>query len=615
MCNDGTDAMLYLDEGCGQQQDRWVVHFAGGGGCTNEEQCRERNRNANTSILTSSNLLPGTITGRDILSSDATENPQFHHYCHAFVPYCTSDYWLASASSTGPENLSFLGATVFLEAVEYLIREGMENASDVVVVGSSAGAIGVLNSIPWLSGILPHANLSVIIDSGWFVNFNNTYQAIASADLVQKFINSSNAPLCQLVDSNDIPCCLVPTCILFSQNLTLSSPPPILVLTSMYDSYLLSFALGLVTASLDDTGVASAARAIYAAYAYGSALQTAAVSVHTALPHVSFFMPSCTQHIFLASSSLWEPGGLLERTSVNALVVQRYFEVFNPINPGLWNSVQINDVSIRSIIQMWYGNTSAGSLYVEDSCTGLFCTPYCKNLVGLYRYRYFEWWNWIILIMGALVVYGPILPKLILYVQQRWLLWQQKQYALTKTTRRLCRQGTIFTSISCMNLSYKVANSRLKALKNAFNALKVKKSGSTTMEDMSKHESQSESSHDAKADTTAPVEGNVDPRGIIINDVNFYVNPGELVAIMGPTGCGKTTLLDVLLGQRSSRDVEVCIVATERAETLCVCMHGSLSLYVYSKAILHRCRLPIIPELPRSGFNLCFLQMVYSAYS
>ena len=327
----------------------------------------------------------------------------------------------------------------------------------------------------------------------------------------------------------------------------------------MYDSYLLSFALSLVTGNLDDTGVASASRAIYAVYAYGSALQTAAVSVHTALPHVSFFMPSCTQHIFLASSSLWEPGGLLERTSVNALVVQRYFEVFNPINPGLWNSVQIDGVSIRSIIQMWYDNTSTGSLFVEDSCTGLFCTPYCKSLVRLYRYRYFEWWNWIILIVGALVVYGPILPKLILYVQQRLLLWEQKKYTLTRTTRRLCRQGTIFTSISCMNLSYKVANSRLKTVKNALNALKVKKRGSTTMEDMSKQaESQSESSCNAKADTTALVEGKVDPRGIIINDVNFYINPGELVAIMGPTGCGKTTLLDVLLGQRSSRDVEVC---------------------------------------------------------
>ena len=567
MCNDGTDAMLYLDEDCGRQQDGWVVHFAGGGGCTDEQQCRERNRNMKTNILTSSRLLPGSITGRDILSADANENPKFHRYCHAFVPYCTSDYWLASAPSSGPGNFSFLGATVFLSAVEYLIQEGMENTTEVVIVGSSAGAIGVLNSIPWLSGVLPHANLSVIIDSGWFVNFNNTYQAIASADIVQKFINSSTSPLCQLVDSNGVPCCLIPTCILLSQNLTISSPPPILVITSMYDSFLLSFALRRVTETLDE-GVVSAAKAIYTVYAYGSALQTAAASVHAALPHVSFFMPSCTQHIFLASSSLWEQGGLLESTSVNALIVQRYFEAFNPIFPGLWNSVEIEDVSIKSIIHLWYNSTSGGSLFVEDSCSGLFCTPYCKNLVKLLSgySGYSEWWEWTTLVLGLLVVYSPILPKILLYIQQKWLLWQQKKYALVMTTKKLCRQGTIFTSISCMDLSYKVANSKLKAVKDALGTWKTKGCvHSTTVEDVRQQEGQIEGFADAKAASDAKVTDatvvSVDPNRII-HDVNFYINPGELVAIMGPTGSGKTTLLDVLMGQRSSSSVEVCLLWT-----------------------------------------------------
>lgn len=571
MCNDGTDAMLYLDEDCGGQQDGWVVHFAGGGGCTSEEQCRDRNSNVHTNILTSSNSLPGTIVGHDILSSDAYENPQFHGYCHAFVPYCTSDYWLASVPSPGPGNFNFLGATVFRDAVEFLVQEGMENASDVVVVGSSAGAIGALNSISWLPGLLPNASLSIIIDSGWFVNFNNTYQAIASGDLVQKFINSSNSPLCQLVDSNGIPCCLIPTCILFSQNLTISSPPPILVLTSMYDSFLLSFALRLATETLNDAGVTAAAKAIYAVYAYGSALQTAAASVHTALPHVSFFMPSCTQHIFLASSSLWEPGGLLESTSVNSLTVQEYFEVFNPIYPGLWNSVQIEGVSIRSFIQTWYNSTASGSLFVEDSCSGLFCTPYCKNLVKLlYRYKYNEWWDWIVLVVGIVVVYGPILPKVVLYVQQRWLLWQQKKYAFAITTKKLCRQSTVVTSISCMNLSYKVTDSKLKAVKNAFGAWKAKWRGSATSEQTSEQKSCSESS-DAVMNTSDPIALNVGPRGII-NDVNFYINPGELVAIMGPTGSGKTTLLDVLMGQRTSTSVEVCVAYVRDCACMCVCM-------------------------------------------
>jgi zinc transport system ATP-binding protein len=35
---------------------------------------------------------------------------------------------------------------------------------------------------------------------------------------------------------------------------------------------------------------------------------------------------------------------------------------------------------------------------------------------------------------------------------------------------------------------------------------------------------------------------------IILNELNFYVNAGEIVAIIGPNGSGKTTLLKAILG-------------------------------------------------------------------
>ena len=34
---------------------------------------------------------------------------------------------------------------------------------------------------------------------------------------------------------------------------------------------------------------------------------------------------------------------------------------------------------------------------------------------------------------------------------------------------------------------------------------------------------------------------------ILINDMNIKVEPGQMVAIVGPTGAGKTTLVDLLL--------------------------------------------------------------------
>ena len=36
---------------------------------------------------------------------------------------------------------------------------------------------------------------------------------------------------------------------------------------------------------------------------------------------------------------------------------------------------------------------------------------------------------------------------------------------------------------------------------------------------------------------------------VILEDVSFVVNPGEWVGLVGPNGCGKTTLLRIIVGQ------------------------------------------------------------------
>ena len=50
---------------------------------------------------------------------------------------------------------------------------------------------------------------------------------------------------------------------------------------------------------------------------------------------------------------------------------------------------------------------------------------------------------------------------------------------------------------------------------------------------------------------------------IVLRDVSFVVNPGERVALVGPNGCGKTTLLRIIIGQEQSDAGEVHFTPTD----------------------------------------------------
>ena len=38
----------------------------------------------------------------------------------------------------------------------------------------------------------------------------------------------------------------------------------------------------------------------------------------------------------------------------------------------------------------------------------------------------------------------------------------------------------------------------------------------------------------------------------ILQDISFSINPGERMGLIGPNGCGKTTLLQILAGEDSA---------------------------------------------------------------
>lgn len=48
----------------------------------------------------------------------------------------------------------------------------------------------------------------------------------------------------------------------------------------------------------------------------------------------------------------------------------------------------------------------------------------------------------------------------------------------------------------------------------------------------------------------------------ILKGISLYFNPGSMIGIMGSSGCGKTTFLDLLTGRRSSGKFNVRILVT-----------------------------------------------------
>ena len=552
---------MYVDDG---QSTEWVIFFEGGGGCRDISHCITRSEDVNTKVLTSSRdfLKIPEVKGEDILSSESNRSEYFHNYRHVLVPYCSSDYWLGNVSRKEYSgNFSFLGEVIMKATVQKLMDYGLSNATKVVLYGVSAAAVGLLNHLKWIHSQLPGVNLSLILDSGLFVNHNNVYQYLYSKEMSENMLSSY--PLCQQKDEFGVPCCLLPACLLLNGDIAAIPHVRILFISSMYDSYLLRFALQLAISSLDprDDAVPLMTRSINEVYSYGSSLLSHASLLHFSLPQISFIMPSCTQHNFVASSDLWNEGGLLKK-AFNRSAVLDFAVVDNDIRPGLWNSISINGKTIQNHIGFWHTSTNE-SIFITDSCKELFCSVGCQEFVKLMSedFEISMWWEWLIFGFALLLVYGPLCPKLILLGQQKWLFWLQKKYVRVKTSQKLNKQGSLFTSVSCNGLTYRVNRdftcmSKGKQLLSSLAECNAcnRMSSTASVEDINSRDENCILPSVSPHDSSSGPSGKKD----IIHDVNLYINPGELVAIMGPTGSGKTTLLDVLLGHRAGGIMEVC---------------------------------------------------------
>ena len=286
-----------------------------------------------------------SVEGRDILSSDCRENPTFWSHGHVLVPYCSSDLWLGSDERHDQQcdcwdqdcfrynptsedlQFTFRGQTIFRSVLQTLDRlYNLKTASEIVLVGSSAGGVGVLNSAKWVRDTFQNVSLKVITDSSWFINFRNSLVEVFGTDTAN---SAGGSQLFDLLDSNEAcndtrlgyPCCVSSPCILQERSPVddeyyFPRDVPLFSLSGLYDIFLLSNSLSRL-GDLDDpslTTVGFAQDLIITIGEYGGALNTSILDIasrgsRNRLPF-TYFSPQCFQHRYLATSSLAEPGNL-----------------------------------------------------------------------------------------------------------------------------------------------------------------------------------------------------------------------------------------------------------------------------------------------------------------
>ena len=311
---------------------KWIVFLEGGGGCTSPVSCNERfieqnirrqyqefrngkfvvnvakawDRYRNEPLKVTSKLMtslwrfsprspgmatsssniskesPGniwTVEGRDILSTDEEENPDFYHYNHVLVPYCSSDVWLKNTNNfrkvmnknftfqfkpnfTEDFQFTFRGVAIFRSVIEDLYSyHGLGGAVEVLLAGSSAGGVGALNHASWLNSVFKKqgsTRLRVLLDSAWFIDFKGEIVNQFAPSELKKLLRTKeiletctpfNKDFVVVKGQNDEEQNAIMACVsahLFLARNRFPKDVPLLTIFSRYDLYLLARSVAAV---------------------------------------------------------------------------------------------------------------------------------------------------------------------------------------------------------------------------------------------------------------------------------------------------------------------------------------------------------------------------------
>ena len=422
------------------------------------------------------------VIGKDLLSGKASENPLFYNFTRILVPYCSQDAFLADRSNPnipdpsnytvndrtfnntdGADNFIYKGRVIFQSVIRKLINNhGLADASTVVLAGSSSGGIGVLNHIQWVEDTLLNESSSMppevlaIIDSSWFVKFSGSHVVDWKEDVANLF----NFPPACLDFTLGFSCCTSPAC-LFKQGHMSSTSAPIFVASSTYDIFTLNETL---RETINRVELEDDQELLRIFNSYGSIMNESFIQSYSSYPSLTIFAPSCTQHVFLATSDLWGEGKLLNQT-VDSSVKEGPFELTNPIKNGNWDEVKVkphdqslNFSSFHQALQVWFANPTLQRFY-SDNCSGPVCGNYCTSTINLNPTitRWPHCVEIIVLVLAALMTAIPSFIKSGLYIQMKVILFCQRVYAYRlKHSPKTFPKATVPINVSCVNLYYRI---------------------------------------------------------------------------------------------------------------------------------------------------------------
>ena len=490
ICNDFTPAIYYKSSEVSKSED-WIIFFEGGGGCSSLDECNDRWKDPDSQVvaangrtvnpLMSSDAYPHHVEGRDLLSSSPEDNPLFFNYTHVLVPYCSQDAFLANRtnpnrsdfskgfnSTEGADNFVYKGREIFYSVIrDLLVNRQMDRAKRIVLAGSSAGGVGILNHLEWVQKELnrtisgPQPELFVIIDSSWFVTFGGNHAVNFAENIPQIF--DLPAPACHDL-SLGFSCCTSPSCLFTHEEYLPDNLPPIFAVSSIYDIFTLDVPL---RDAINKYGYSNDQAILRIFNSYGAVMNTTFTqSYSSSNPHLSLFTPSCTQHVYFATSDLWDAGGVLNMT-VDGEFTSGAFSLTDPIRSGHWNYVKINRsgilISLHEALQEWYADPTTPRFYAS-TCSGPVCGT-CLSAIDIRPiHDIWAWWvNIIILVISGLMTLLPLSVKILGYLYMKYMLYCQRLYAY-KIKAGAARNKPHFprvtypVSVSCVELSYKIDN-------------------------------------------------------------------------------------------------------------------------------------------------------------